>query len=211
MPGPKIPKSARPGQIEKSAKQRIIAGTRAHFFAHGFRSVTMDDLAEELGMSKKTLYAHFPSKTALLKAVLADKFQRIDTDLQEVTSGRLSDIISTMRQFLACLHRHLQEIQPSFVRDLNRNAPEIFKSIQSNRRTVIEKHFGRLLSEGRRKGIVRKDIPPTLMIEILLGTMDSIANPSKIVELRTTPDIALSAILTIFFDGVITKPTRSKP
>ncbi|MGN6719163.1 MAG: helix-turn-helix domain-containing protein, partial [Candidatus Binatia bacterium] len=46
--------------------ERIVSAARAHFFAHGFRSVTMDDLAAELGMSKKTLYAQFPSKTELL-------------------------------------------------------------------------------------------------------------------------------------------------
>ncbi|MGH8100838.1 MAG: TetR/AcrR family transcriptional regulator, partial [Chthoniobacterales bacterium] len=38
-----------------SGRQRILGAARAHFFSHGFRSVTMDDLAEELGVSKKTL------------------------------------------------------------------------------------------------------------------------------------------------------------
>jgi AcrR family transcriptional regulator len=54
-------------------RQRIIDAARAHFFSHGFRSVTMDDLAVELGISKKTLYAYFPGKFDLLEAVLADK------------------------------------------------------------------------------------------------------------------------------------------
>ena len=51
-------------------RQRIVDAARVHFFSHGFRSVTMDDLAEELGISKKTLYAHFPGKIDLL--TLAD-------------------------------------------------------------------------------------------------------------------------------------------
>ena len=54
-----------------ASRQRIVEAARAHFFSHGFRSVTMDDLADELGISKKTLYAHFRSKIALLEAVLA--------------------------------------------------------------------------------------------------------------------------------------------
>ncbi|HKA32612.1 MAG TPA: helix-turn-helix domain-containing protein, partial [Candidatus Binatia bacterium] len=45
---------------------RIVAAARRHFLAHGFRHVTMDDLAAELGASKKTLYASFPSKEALI-------------------------------------------------------------------------------------------------------------------------------------------------
>ena len=190
--------------IESSVRQRIVKGARSHFFAHGFRGVTMDDLAGELGMSKKTLYAHFRSKTALLEAVLTDKFLTVDADLARMTSGALPDIPATMYKLLGSFQRHLQEIQPPFVRDMHRNAPEMFKSIQRRRRTLVEKHFGKVLGEGRRQGIIRKDLPTGLMIEILLGTIDSIMNPTKLVELHLTPDIALSTSLKIFFHGVIT-------
>ena len=64
-------------------RQRIVDAARAHFFSHGFRSVTMDDLAEELGISKKTLYAHFPGKFDLLEAVLADKLAGVEATLKE--------------------------------------------------------------------------------------------------------------------------------
>src|SRR5687767_13934717 len=50
--------------LDHPAVQRLVTVARSHFFAHGIRSVTMDDLADELGMSKKTLYAWFPSKSA---------------------------------------------------------------------------------------------------------------------------------------------------
>ena len=52
-----------------SGRQQIVEAARAHFFSHGFRSVTMDDLAEELGISKKTLYAYFPGKIELLQRI----------------------------------------------------------------------------------------------------------------------------------------------
>ena len=66
-------------------RQRIINAARGHFFNHGFRSVTMDDLAEELGISKKTLYAHFPGKFDLLEAVLSDKFASVEAMLKDLT------------------------------------------------------------------------------------------------------------------------------
>ena len=67
------------------ARQAIVTGARRHFFMHGFRSVTMDDLARELAISKKTLYAHFQSKRALLEAVMADKFAGVSATLERVT------------------------------------------------------------------------------------------------------------------------------
>ena len=66
----------------EASRQRIVEAARAHFFSHGFRSVTMDDLAEELGISKKTLYAHFPGKIELLEAVLADKFAERGSEIE---------------------------------------------------------------------------------------------------------------------------------
>ena len=72
-------------------RQRIVDAARGHFFSHGFRSVTMDDLALELGVSKKTLYAHFPGKFDLLEAVLADKLTGVEATLKEVTRAHPDD------------------------------------------------------------------------------------------------------------------------
>ncbi|MGZ5141626.1 MAG: TetR/AcrR family transcriptional regulator, partial [Burkholderiales bacterium] len=72
---------------------RIVSGARKHFFAHGFRSVTMDDLARELGMSKKTLYGSFPSKKHLVQAAILDKFSELD--LERITSRPSSSFPAT--------------------------------------------------------------------------------------------------------------------
>src|SRR5947209_19593490 len=90
-----------------SSRQRIVEAARAHFFSHGFRSVTMDDLAEELAMSKKTLYAHFPSKIALLEAVLADKFAGVEAKLEEIKRAYPHDFQAALHQLLASTQREL--------------------------------------------------------------------------------------------------------
>ncbi len=202
---------AQPQQLpENSAPQRIITAARRHFFTHGFRSVTMDDLAEELGMSKKTLYTCFPSKAALLEAVLLDKFRVIEADLERITSACSSDVLAALHQLLACVQRHTEEIQPPFVRDIRREAPEMFKLVESRRRGVIQRHFGKLFGEGRKVGVIRNEIPAKLAIEILLGATEAIMNPPKMAELGLTPKSGFSAIITVILKGVITDTARSK-
>src|SRR5256886_8999602 len=88
-------------------RQRIVDAARIHFLSHGFRSVTMDDLAEELGISKKTLYAHFPGKFDLLEAVLADKFAGVEAALKEVTRTHPHDFPATLHELLAGTQREL--------------------------------------------------------------------------------------------------------
>lgn len=209
---PRSPHSRRPpqeGRRDNSAAQRIVTAARAHFFAHGFRSVTMDDLAEELGMSKKTLYASFPSKAALLEAVLMDKFRNVESDLDAIMAQRSDDTLTELQRFLACMQQHTEEIQPPFVRDIRREAPELFQVIEKRRREMIQRYFGKIFAEGRKAGLVRKDIPVKLIIEILLGAVQAIMNPSKMDELGLDPKTGYSSIVSVILDGVILKKGRT--
>ena len=202
-PAPAVP-------IEPPARQRIVAAARRHFFAHGFRGVTMDDLAEELGMSKKTLYAHFPSKAALLETLLLDKLHSVEADLERVTRESSADFLAGLHQLLACVQRHTAEIQPPFLRDLQREAPETFQVVEGRRREMIQRYFSKLLAEGRREGLIRKDIPLRLVIEILLGAVHAIMNPPKMLELGLEPKTGFTVIITVILEGVLTPQGRVK-
>jgi AcrR family transcriptional regulator len=189
-------------------RQRIIDAARIHFFSHGFRSVTMDDLAEELGISKKTLYAHFPGKFDLLEAVLADKLAGVEAKLKEVMRAHPHDFPATLRELLAGTHRELDEIKPPFVRDMRQKAPHVFKSVERRRAALIERHFGKLFIDGQRAGMVRKDVPAKLMIEILLAMVQSIMNPPKMEELGMMPKEGFAGILKIVLEGALTSKGR---
>jgi AcrR family transcriptional regulator len=195
--------------LDGPAQRRIVNAARRHFFTHGFRNVTMDDLAKELGMSKKTLYLSFSSKTDLVRAILLDKFRSVDGDLQRITSECSADVMEALHQLLACMQRHTEEIQPPFVRDIRREAPEIFDLVQTLRRELIQRYFGKLFEEGRRAGIIRKDISTRLMIEILLGATEAIVNPSKMAELGLTVKAGYATVVNVILEGVLAKKGNS--
>jgi AcrR family transcriptional regulator len=189
-------------------RQRIVDAARVHFFGHGFRNVTMDDLAEELGISKKTLYAHFPGKFDLLEAVLADKFASVEATLKEVTRASTSDFPATLRELLAGTQRELDEIKPPFVRDMRQKAPEVFKRVERRRAALIQRYFGKFFVEGQRAGMVRKDVPAKLIIEMLLAMVQSIMNPPKMEELGMMPKEGFAGILKIVLEGALTAKGR---
>jgi hypothetical protein len=58
--------------------------------------------------------------------------------------------------------------------------------------------------------MIRKDLPVELAIEILIGAADAVANPQKLLELGISPKTALSTIITIFLEGMITDKGRRK-
>src|SRR3954452_21661227 len=98
-----IKQTAAESGVPADSTQRIISQARKHFFAHGFRGVTMDELARELGMSKKTLYTHVPSKTALLEAILLDKLHELESEVSGITAECAADFVAGLQRLLACL------------------------------------------------------------------------------------------------------------
>jgi AcrR family transcriptional regulator len=197
-----ILESEKEASVDK-VRRRIIDAARATFFVQGFRSVTMDHLAEELGMSKKTLYAHFPSKKALLEALLREKFSRVEADLERVTVESAGDFLAGLERLLETVQRHTEEVQPPFLRDLQREGPEVFKVVEDRRREVIRRYVGALLADGRRQGLIRKDVPVHLVIEILLGAVQAIMNPPRIAELGLTPATGFRAIISVILEGAL--------
>jgi AcrR family transcriptional regulator len=168
----------------------------------------MDDLAEELGISKKTLYRHFPRKIDLVEAVLADKFAGVEARLKEVTREPPHNFAATLHELLARTQRELDEIKPPFIRDMRQKAPQVFKIVERRRAALIERFFGRLFTEGQRTGMVREDVPAKLIIEILLAMVQAIMNPPKMEELGMMPKEGFTGILKIVLEGALTSKGR---
>jgi AcrR family transcriptional regulator len=204
----KADKSRARNRKADSIRQRIVAAARAHFLSHGFRSVTMDDLAQELGISKKTLYIHFPGKHDLLGAVLADKFASVEATLRDVAHAHPHDFSASLHALLSGTQRELNELKPPFVRDMRQKAPEMFKVVERRRAGLIQHHFGKLLVDGQKAGMVRKDVPAKLIIEMLLAMVQSIMNPAKIEELGMLPKEGFAGILKIVLEGALTAKGR---
>jgi AcrR family transcriptional regulator len=195
---------------EAALSRRIIAAARRHFFAHGFRAITTDDLAAEIALSKKTLYTLFPSKEALLEAVVLEKFAGVDAEVARISGDRSLGCMEKLHELLTCLQREMEEIQPSFVRDMQRGAPEIFALIERRRAGIIREHFGALFEQSRRVGMIRQDVPTALLIAVILGAVNAVVNPAKLAELNLQPREGLLSILRIVLEGAMTEKGRAK-
>jgi hypothetical protein len=82
--------------------------------------------------------------------------------------------------------------------------------VERRRRTIIQRHFGKLFAAGRRAGVIRTDIATGHVIEILLAAVNGILNPAKMAELGLTPKTGFSTIITIILEGVLAKPHLSR-
>src|SRR5262245_57720232 len=82
-----------------AAATRILQQARLHFFAHGYSGFTMDDLAAELGMSKKTLYVHFAGKDVIIAAIIDDLGREIRAETDTLIHNRNLNFAEKLRGF----------------------------------------------------------------------------------------------------------------
>lgn len=195
---------------DNSTHRRIVAAARRSFFTNGSRGVTMDDLARELGMSKKTLYEHFPSKTALVKAAIIDKFRDVSADLEQIAAESATDFRAALQHLVSYLQHQTGEIQPVFLRDISRETPEMFRVVENQRVELVQRYFRKIFDQGCKTGIIRSDIQPELVTEILLAAVRTVMTPAKLDAMGLLPEAVFSSIVQVILQGIVTDKGRSE-
>jgi AcrR family transcriptional regulator len=201
----KVSKSPR---IDPELRRRIITTGRGLFFNRGFVRVTADEIARQLGISKATLYKAFPSKEEILRAVVADFLNGVLARVEEVLSDERLGFADKLAALFAFVGGRISRLGPVFVRDIQRNAPGIWREIDEFRRDKIFKNFKIILDSGRREGLFRSDVDPDLLIEMFAYLIGEFLNPEAILRSGRPPAEAFESIIKVFFQGILTDGGR---
>lgn len=192
------------------AVARILRQARAHFFAHGYCSCTMDDLAAELGMSKKTIYIHFAGKEEIMRAVLEQLAREIRADAEVLLANRRLGFSEKLRGFAEGMVQRLALLNPRTLRDLQRFAPKLYELTVEMREKNIPYIFGRFIEEGKLTGKVRDDVDATFAVEFFLQAMQGLIQPAVLDRLGLTPRDLLPRAISLFFGGLLTTAGRKE-
>ncbi|HEX7712925.1 MAG TPA: TetR/AcrR family transcriptional regulator [Bacillota bacterium] len=188
-------------------RQRIMTMARTKFFSLGYSSLTMDELAADLGLSKKTLYKNFASKNDLLKEVVEEFMGEQIVQVQQILNSTEStmEIMKRLVMFIGNLASQISHLR---IQDLQKNAPEIWKEIAEVREKYIAANFKNILQDGIREGKFRSDVNPDLILMILISCINGIINPITLAQLPISIREAFEGIITVVFNGILTEGNR---
>jgi AcrR family transcriptional regulator len=193
---------------EGDVPARILAAARTHFFRYGYSALTMDELAAELGVSKKTLYVYFPSKDALIQAILA----RFVADVRGTADALFNDPTLSfpvkLHRFSETMVQRFARMTPHVFRDLQRSAPHIYRQIEELRHNNIPYVFGQLIRQGQAAGMVRSDIDPAFAVEFWRPAIQSLMHPDTLERLQLSPEQIFTKAINLFFGGLLTPAGR---
>jgi len=183
---------------------RVLRVAREQFFTYGYSALTMDALARELGMSKKTIYRTYRSKDALVSAVLEDFGAEVRAMAKAVFADTTESFTVRFHRFIESMVRRFSMLRPHVLRDLERSAPRIMQKIEELRGRNIPEIFGRAFLLGQQEGLVRTDIDPRFAAEFWRGVVSVMMSPSVCERLEVTPDQAFDRAIRLFFSGLFT-------
>ena len=141
---------------------RILDKSQELFLRYGIKSITMDDIARELGISKKTLYQYVDNKADLIQQIVVRFIQEEKERIGEICR-QSTDAIEEMFNIASHVTQHLRSMAPSTMYDLQKYYREAWKMIEALNQQHIYNIIRENIEKGIRQGIYRKDINPDIM------------------------------------------------
>ncbi len=192
---------------EQEDKQRIVEVASRQFMESGISKVTLDEVAAELGMSKKTMYKFFPSKEALLRTIVQTMMKGIQTRVEAVVNSN-KPFVEKAPALLAIIGHQISIMSKQFLFDLQRFTPELWKEIDEFRRQRILTNVQKIFVQAQKEGVFRKDLDIELFILVFIGAVQAIVNPQTLAQHSFSASGALRGIFAIIFEGAMTEDAR---
>ena len=148
-------------------KKEILNKVITLYKDFGIKSVTMDDAARKLGISKKTLYQHFADKSEMVKEAVITEVNTRQADLAIFNNEKNNAIQDLLNYFDAQINIIL-DYKPNFIYDLKKYYPDIYQTyIQIKRERILESTKTNL-EKGKKEGLYREDLNVDVISRLLL-------------------------------------------
>lgn len=156
---------------EKALK--ILAQSTELFMQYGIKSLTMDDIARHLGISKKTLYQSFSDKADLVyQGMLAH--MKHEQDALNAIHDQCENAIEEMFLISQHVSKHIQSMHPSILFDLEKYYPEAFQEFQNYKLKYIMGCIARNIEDGITQGLYRKNMNIPVVAALYVARMDAL-------------------------------------
>lgn len=146
-------------------KHQILEQASKLFSSYGIKSNTMDDIAQEVGISKKTLYLHIKDKNDLIGQVIEKDYIKFDNRIKEIS--RISvDPIEQLIRINIIIARLLKSINPASINDLNKYYKPIFEKYRDQYQEIIFHVIIENIKEGKTLNIYYEDLNEEIITKL---------------------------------------------
>lgn len=183
-------------------QEKIIQHTEEKFFRDGFYKTTMDEIASEMRISKKTIYKYFPSKDDLVKAITRHFMNRMkNTILPALNSDK--NAIEKLGDLIKILTKTSERISANRLEELKIHYPSIWNEIDRFRAEMMFGNISKVIDQGKKEGLFI-DLPTNIIMTVLVASVRAIVTPDFIMHNNYSLIEAARFVFRIIIGGILT-------
>jgi TetR/AcrR family transcriptional regulator, cholesterol catabolism regulator len=148
-------------------KEKILKGAEELFTKYGVRSISMDDIARHLSVSKKTLYQHFADKEDIVTMACKNHLERHTKEFDAIKDNA-KNAIDELAKLSVVLKQNMQDMNPSLLFDLQKYHPKAWGEWVNHKNKFIRASVERNLKQGIEEGYFRAEINAKVIAAVRL-------------------------------------------
>jgi AcrR family transcriptional regulator len=184
-------------------KEKIRDTATQLFLERGFKSITMDDIANEIGMSKKTIYSEYGNKTSLVEDCVMNKFCHLSDGI-DIIIAMEKNAIEELYEIKKYVMSHLNEEKSSPQYQLMKYYPKIHKNLKIMQFDKMHSCVLLNVERGLAQGVFRDNIEPEFVARIYFTGMNSIKDQSIFPINRFPISKLMDSFLEYHLRGIVT-------
>ncbi len=192
--------------VQMDQQTRIVNKAHELFLRYGIRSVSMDEVATQLGMSKKTIYQFYADKDGLVSDVIdieIEKSQSCCTDQHKKSENAIHEIFMAVDM----LHDTLHKMNPAVIFDMEKYHPKAFLKYTTYKNKFLFSIIRDNMERGKKEDLYRTEIDAEVMARFRLASVFLVLNPELF---PLGKNMSLSSVITEITDNFLYGLATSK-
>lgn len=153
-------------------REKIIGRASELMMQFGIRTVTMDDISRDLGISKKTIYQYFKDKKELVNRITSQHLQ----EEEERFVGTVTESENSVHELILvsqCLRESMKDMKMSMLNELQKFYPDAWLKYEDFKHGVLRDSIVRVVERGQKEGYFRKEVDPFLIATMRIEQVQS--------------------------------------
>jgi len=183
-------------------RKRILNFVSEKFFREGFYKTSIDSIASELHVSKKTIYKNFTTKEQIVEEMVYALLNDTSSKIDEIIKSDVTSLHKALKMF-EVMGSVTLKLSDNWVKDIQIHMPQLWEKIDEFRTKRAYSIFSNIIEEGKKEGNFI-DKPNELIIHLFINSIRSIVNPQFIFMHKFSFREAFQHTFEILFNGILT-------
>ncbi|HLP33433.1 MAG TPA: TetR/AcrR family transcriptional regulator [Bacteroidia bacterium] len=185
-------------------EEKIISTAKGMFMRYGIKSITMDDVARELAISKKTLYQYCTDKNDLVQKVFTRHIEQVSKECS-VACIDVSNPIEQLLKLSVMRAEDLNNMHPALLYDLKKYYPEQWQELDKYKNEFIFGMIWKNLEQGKATGLYREDINHEIVARFYVYLVDTVLDVDGLMRKKYDGKILHHEMVTYHLRAICTK------